>query len=340
MKGSAAWDIDWGMRAIVLVMALALLSSVTLDAAAQPEKQRAAQLAERGLASFDRGDYAAAIEQFQKAEELFHAPTHLSFMAQAHEKLGHLLEARALYQRLADQSLPADAPDAFIRVRAEASKALAGLDERIPTLTLLVQGPEPEQVELSIDGRSQPGWRTGPIALEPGQHRVTAAANGFESSSKDITLGERQREQIELVLVRLATSDAGPGTPRETTPEPGPSEHDAPSSEPSLVPAGVAFAVGGAGLVVGAVTGALSFKKVGELEEVCPTKQCGPEHQHIADDATTLGNVSTAGFVVGGVGVAAGAALLAWALTADGEEDAVTLRPVVALGSLSLEGRF
>ena len=62
--------------------------------------------------------------------------------------------------------------------------------------------------------------------------------------------------------------------------------------------------------LVGAVTGAISLSKVGDLEEKCPDHRCSPADQATADQARTLGTVSTVGFIAGGALVAAGVVLL------------------------------
>jgi hypothetical protein len=78
----------------------------------------------------------------------------------------------------------------------------------------------------------------------------------------------------------------------------------------SLLPAGLALGIGGVSLGVGAVTGILSLGKVSNLESSCPGYHCSPALQSEADSAATLGNISTAAFIVGTAAAATGVVLL------------------------------
>jgi len=72
----------------------------------------------------------------------------------------------------------------------------------------------------------------------------------------------------------------------------------------------VAFGVGGAGLVVGAVTGLLAVGKHGDLADKCPDGKCTTDQQSDIDSYKTMGTISTIGFIVAGVGGVTGAVLL------------------------------
>lgn len=102
------------------------------------------------------------------------------------------------------------------------------------------------------------------------------------------------------------TLPPGLGGPVDVT-MPPPEE---PSEGSSAAP--IAFVLGGLGLGVGVVTGLMSLGEVSTLEKNCgPEKRCtNPADQEVADSAKLLGNISTVGFVVGGIGVATGTVLL------------------------------
>jgi hypothetical protein len=61
---------------------------------------------------------------------------------------------------------------------------------------------------------------------------------------------------------------------------------------------------------VGAVTGLLALSKANDVKSRCDAGHCPAEDESKANSAKTLATVSTIGFVVGGVGVGAGAFLL------------------------------
>ena len=81
------------------------------------------------------------------------------------------------------------------------------------------------------------------------------------------------------------------------------------------MPAYLAFGVGAAGIAVGSVFGALALSQAGDVDDACPGGRCTrPEdvgaQSDAQDAARTKGWVSTIGFGVGVVGVAAGVILL------------------------------
>jgi hypothetical protein len=78
----------------------------------------------------------------------------------------------------------------------------------------------------------------------------------------------------------------------------------------------VAFGVGGAGLAVGAITGIIALGKAGDLKDTCNAdKTCPPSEKDNVDSYKSMGTISTIGFIVAGVGGAAGLVLLLTAPT-------------------------
>ena len=74
---------------IRLALAALLLAAATLASPvlAQDAKGEARQLGIEGVKAFEAGDWQGAVSRFQKAEELYHAPTHLLYIARAQVKL-------------------------------------------------------------------------------------------------------------------------------------------------------------------------------------------------------------------------------------------------------------
>ncbi|MDI1482682.1 tetratricopeptide repeat protein [Polyangium sp. y55x31] len=103
----------------------------------------------------------------------------------------------------------------------------------------------------------------------------------------------------------LAEMEAKLAAEKKATERPAPAP-----SKGSIVPGVITLGVGAVGLGVGAVTGALSMAKVSDVRSRCPDDHCLSAYRAEADEARTLGHVSTAAFVVGGVAAAAGVVLL------------------------------
>jgi hypothetical protein len=92
------------------------------------------------------------------------------------------------------------------------------------------------------------------------------------------------------------------------------------------------FIVGGvgvAGVAVGAITGLMAMSKSSEAKDTCAKD--GPCASRSAVDASesarTLGLVSTIGFIAGGVGIAAGTALVITAPKKDGDAARAAAEP-------------
>ena len=100
--------------------------------------------------------------------------------------------------------------------------------------------------------------------------------------------------------------------------EPGDQPGDQPGLEPEpsdgaasfVIGGAITLGLGGAGLVAGAVTGALTMSQAGDIKSRCTDNRCLPEDEDDAEAAKTLGHISTAAFVIGGAAVAAGVVLL------------------------------
>ncbi|MDI3289612.1 tetratricopeptide repeat protein [Polyangium sp. 15x6] len=122
------------------------------------------------------------------------------------------------------------------------------------------------------------------------------------------------------------------------------SDRPAPApSKGSVVPGVISLGVGAIGLGVGAVTGAFSMAKVSDVRSRCQDDHCLSAYRVEADEARTLGQVSTAAFVVGGVAAAAGVVLLV--LRPGGTAGASTgavkdLRVSVGIGRAELQFRY
>lgn len=320
-------------------LALAL-GTVAVDARAQPkdeptlaDKETARQAFYEGQDAFNAGDLEGALKAFRAADAIMGVPSTRIEVGRTLKQMGRLLEAA---EKLASVDLiPAaeDENDVQRDARAEARTILQEVRARIPTLQIAIRGVAPStEVELYIDGDAiPPGAQDYPRKVDPGTHVIRVEATGYRQVAEEVTVAEREEKSVEISLVASADGDATSG--RDTTPNDG--GFDLP------LWGWVGFGVGGAGLLVGGITGGLTLAKVSELEDDCGGKVCAPGDQARIDDATTVAHVSTAGFVIGGVGVGVGVAALVVALTADeAPESGVSVHPWVGPGSAGLRGRF
>jgi hypothetical protein len=105
----------------------------------------------------------------------------------------------------------------------------------------------------------------------------------------------------------------------------------------------VALGVGGAGLVVGGVTGALVLRDRKEFDqnENCRDGECLRSEADKVEGFRTLRTVSTVGFIAGGALAATGVVLLLTSGASDEpRKDSVALKLTLAPSSVALAGRF
>lgn len=257
------------------------------------DRETARVLADKGAELFDAGKYEEAIDYFKKADGLVHAPTFVLMIAQAHAKQGKLLEARKHYQEVLDWPLTKQAPPRFAEAQKTARAEIESLNKRIPTIELAIiepGGAKAEGARVEIDGKPIDNFST-PVPVNPGEHTIVVFPKSGASISKKITLAEETGEHVEIAVA---------GAPKA----------DNASAKGSIVPALIAFGVGAAGLGVGGVTGAMALSKIGTIKDQCAGNVCPKSLEGDANSAGTLADISTIGFIVGGVGVAAGVVLL------------------------------
>ena len=134
-----------------------------------------------------------------------------------------------------------------------------------------------------------------PLKVNPGKHEIVASLAGDEKR-RTVDVAEGESKTVELTLAGAAPppSKASPDRPEKTKPQ---------TSTSSLVWIGGGIA--GVGAAVGAVTGLMAFGVHGDVASRCNGGTRCPQATHAdIDRGETLGTVSTAAFVVAGVGAA------------------------------------
>lgn len=308
----------------MLLVVRALLVAVTLLVAAtavagDPETRidKARAMGEKGVVLYEEGRYAEALELFERAEELHHAPTLVLYIARSHDKLGRLMAALGFYRKLLAEELPENAPDQFEKARAAAHAEVDLLIPRIPTVKVLVSAPAGTTAGVTIDGREIPRARWARIELDPGDHTFEAKALGMRTATENVLVPEGARAEVTLALTPV---------PAEPPPPPRPVAEPLP-----LFPAWIGLGAGGAALVVGAVTGGLHLAEARDLESRCrPDNRCPAADREAADDAQRLATISTVTFIVGGVLSAASAAYAIAVVVSDDDTVAFGVTPAGA----------
>lgn len=314
------------LRRWVLPLALVLCSSSAAYAAPSPrDRADAAALTNKARAAGRAKSYEEAVDLLRKADQLDPTSQRKLDLAKLLVPLGKLVEASRILNAIIND--PAIGPrEKWLKDGAK--KQLAQFEARIPWLQVHVIGPT-TGVRVEVDGKEVEADTEGPV--DPGQHAIAADADGYESGDRNVTVAEGEHKQVTLTLEAIARQEA----PR---PKPG--------GGGSKIPAIASFGVGAAGIAVGAVFGIFAFDETNKARGFCNGNLCParPEVVDARNVAIANGNVSTVGFVIGGVGVAAGIVLLLTAGSSsdkpDEKKDAIHVTPYVGAGEVGVVGTF
>lgn len=307
------------MLRFVLAALLCLVASV---ASAQPARDAFDQ----GVAAFRRGRYEIAIEAWNESFRLESNADVKFNLAQAHERLGHFVEARDAYEYF----LAHGRGDA--ETFTEARIHIDALNERIASTSIRLVGGSAGG-SVSVDGEARGSTpREEPIRVTPGQHRVVVSRPGVADVVVNVTVTAGATIEIELgqespvVRDNVLAVQTSPASANASTPQPAPSATARPPSFP-VVPVTL-MAVGGASAITGVVLGVLANSAASDA----PTSD-GPE----ADSARALA-LGADITLFGGLALAATGTILLFVLDTD-EEAPVVAAPVASPGFIGASAR-
>ena len=294
------------LRCVVLLLTLVATWSGMAFATDDTAMGVARKLANEAKGDFDAGRFEEAGRKFQRACEIANVPVLALWAARSLARYGELVSASEFY-RQAVSLAPNDfwIGNAQQEAQAEAAKELSELQPRIPRLLIRVEGAGANEVEVVIDDVKIASALVGiEIPKDPGRRHVVGK-RGTETVEQTIELGEGEHK--EAVLRFISESEIIVVKPPPPPPPPPP------KAGPKRTWGWVAVSVGAAGLLTGAVTG-IVVASSSALRNECPSNPCSSPKVNSGQVSTynLMRNISTAGFVVGGIGAAAGVTLLLW----------------------------
>jgi hypothetical protein len=340
-----------------------LVTAAPAWAQTQEQKAGARAAADAGGDAFDAGKYAEAADLFERAERLMHAPPHLLFAARSHVKLGHLVEARELYLTLTREHLPDSAPRAFRDAQQQGERELADVEPRLAYVSVVVQGGTgATSVHVTKNGQAVPAELLGiPTPVNPGDYSYQALADGMESTATAIKLREGASETVVLTLrevpgaAKKAEQPTGPTTGAASTggsltsPPPSDTGPNSGGGRPLLIGSIAGFGVAVAGGVLGTVFILKSSDSAKQSDDLynncrpmsggCTSEQQAQIHSLDSDSGSQRG-IAIAGFVAGGVGLAAGVTLLILDQNRSVVQSGASVTPLLGLNYVGLSGRF
>ncbi|NUQ76201.1 MAG: hypothetical protein HUU21_21895, partial [Polyangiaceae bacterium] len=198
---------------LTLVAALLLVAAPAAADLSPKEEAKRTQLFKEGKSFFEDGKWKEAAEKFRAVVEMRSAPKALIALAAAEEKLGHLGEAKRLYDRAREEAMAAKLP----RDQEEAALRLRELLPRVPRIAVKVPSGVSDVV-ITIDGKPAE-FQFGNADVDPGEHTVMVTAPGVKDFREVVTVaeGERKEVQVDFEPLQLAPPppppDTGPGLP-------------------------------------------------------------------------------------------------------------------------------
>ncbi len=311
-------------RLVGLALACALAGAAS-DAVAS-DKAAAESLFNAGKALMDEERYAEACEKFAGSMDAEPSVGAQLNLALCHEKQGKVATAWRYYQ---DAALMAKALNDSRRERG-ASKLASELEPKVSKVTIRVAEPV-DGLRVTRDGEELAGIGEE-LPIDPGMHRLEASAPGHHPWSKTISIPGEATSQVITVPALERVGGAAPvvheGEPLPTW---------------QLVTGWTAIGLGGVGLTIGTVFGALATSDANRLESACgQDKTCPDDQLDDVDRARTRANVSTGTLVAGGVLTVGGVVLLLVDPIDFGDDTTAQLVPMLGpdVGALTIMGRF
>jgi hypothetical protein len=328
-----------------ITLAAALVAILTATGARADDRAAALRLFQEGKALMTAGKFADACPKFAQAADLSPTPGVRLNLGDCYDKLGRTASASTAYDTalaIADRSGDKPAADLARSRLAAVKPRLSYLAVRVPPEATL------PGLEVLRDGEKLPqdAWGT-PLAVDPGNHEVTATAPGRQKWGTSVSVvgsGEQGVTVPPLEPVRdTQASASGSATPEASRPAPamGTTEKAAHGSGPLAGAGGtqrtiavVGAGLGVVGLAVGAAFGAVMLSRKSDYQQhEDASGQCRDlECQTASHDAANAGNVATVALLAGSALFVAGATLWFTAPKEASSSPAVALLPIVGPG--------
>lgn len=317
---------------------VAAMVTAASPASAQGDKATAETLFQTGITLMTEGKYAEACPKFLESQRADPSSGTLLNLASCYEKVGKTASAWATYKEAVALARSLGQADR----EATAHARIAALEPKLSTLRIDA-GDIPGLV-IKQDGRDVGRASLGvPVAVDPGQHTITASAPGHDDWSATVTVGtDADTKTITIPPLRKKTIFSS------ATADADQPEH---ASGSTLRTAG--FIVGGVGIGAigaGAVLCGISIHEKNEAAPLCPNKLCSVEGQtriHAATDKAIAGTIALG---AGVAAVGAGAVMIFLLSSAPSPIEPTPSSPPVAMrvvpsmgqdgGSVTLLGRF
>lgn len=318
---------------LACLVALFMATSAFAQPADDATRGAARQLGDEGISAFQAGDFQTASTKLEKAYAVWRVPSIGLWSARALVQLGKLVEGRERYLDIATLAVTDTDAAAQEEAKRTGRAELDALTAKIPNLIVVLEGAQPNEVTVHVDGAPLPGALIGEKRpVNPGRHEVV----GQRGTERVATAVDVREGVIQAVALRFAA----PSAPVAAVPPPAPGSEQPTRTGPSgrRMLAFTAIGLGGIGLATGTVTGLIVLATENEFEESesCRGTECLPNEYERVKMYNNLRGVSTASFIAGGILTATGIVLL----VTEKRPAAPSAALVIGPGSASVRGRF
>ena len=189
-------------RFAALALALSLLLPAgRAEAQSDEDKAAARVLATQGAEALSGSKYAESLDLVSRAEQMFHAPTHLLLIARSQAGLGRLVAAKETYLKLTREDLAPGAPSAFKRAQQEGKDEMTALEARIASLRIAVDGGGQQKFTVKMDDQPVSPALLGVYRpVDPGKHDVVIYPVGQGPVKGTIELKDGEKKDLKLTI--------------------------------------------------------------------------------------------------------------------------------------------
>ncbi|MFT3772862.1 MAG: hypothetical protein QM820_46340 [Minicystis sp.] len=318
MRGAACGTVLALLAALQPAKASAQAPPGPAPQAAAGARDTARGLTTQAVKLYDAGEFARALELFEKADALYPTPQYRVYVARAYAKLGKLQRAVAKYDEAMQMPLPPGAPPSFVEAQKTAAEERAEIAKRLPSLRIDVAGAPAADVTLTVDGEPVPSLKWARVELDPGSHRIEATAPRTRGSAQTVELREGATSSVLVTLQPLADAAPRPWRPLAIT----------------------SGALGGAGLIVAIISGAVLAAKRSSILDECPNHLCTPAGRALINSVPPIEHANLAGWIGAATGTAAAAVFLYLDLRGSKPATALVPAPLPGGGGVWVTRRF
>lgn len=317
--------------ALVCVATAATVAPSAWSAPSRQDRADASKLVNTGVRQDKQGEHEQARKSFEEAIELHDTPRARLLLAQNLINLGLFLEAREHADAVANNT------KARYHERQKAKSLLRAIEQGLAHLT--VEGSDEVTAQVKVNGVIIDGSSFGvPLEHNPGTFKITAQAEGYVPFEKTVGLAEGESTTVKIYMVEEEPLEQAKSSEKSSV-----EESDSGGGSAIRIIGWVSVGVGVVGLGLGTGFGLASRSTRQDLRDRCAQDICTENDRDTYNKGKTQATVSTTGFVVGGIGLAAGIIMLIAAPSASKEEGSTSktrVRPYISAQSAGVFGTF